>query len=262
MPGLTAALLINTSGLQAQSVRAASTAHNIANAGTNGYKRVDTQFSSQVAGNYPNGVVARPRLEAGGQSFIAPTGNNGDLAVSGNGYFVVSDQPSGGELRLTRAGSFRPDGDGYLRNAQGFYLQGFGPGGGNAAGDLGPIRVNDTANATGVDISPDGTVSALLEDGSSEVIGQVPLATVPGQSGLGDLSGTVFQTTADSGEFQLQAPGIGGAGQIVPGGLESADVNLSEEAANLILTKQAYTASARAFAKNAELTQTLVDVLR
>lgn len=268
MPDLTASLLISSSGLQAQTVRQATSANNVANALSNGYKRLETRFSSQAAGSQPAGVVARPGQDAGVQALVAASGRDGDLAVSGNGFFVVSDRPGGGDLLLTRAGSFRPDGDGYLRNAQGYYLQGFGPGGGDGTADLGPIQVTGATPApgatgtTGIETAADGTLSAILEDGSRQVIAQVPLATVTNPDGLVGQSGTVFGPSADSGDFVVQAPGAGGAGRIVAGALEASGVDLSEEAFTQILTKNAYAANARALMVSASMTQTLVDMKR
>ncbi|WP_428410369.1 flagellar hook protein FlgE [Hyphococcus sp.] len=125
------ALQAGVSGLKALSTRLATISDNIANSSTVGYKRYDTQFSSLVI----NGG-ARGAFSAGGASTVvrADISRNGgivgsdvvtDLAIGGNGFFTVSSAAAGGDFALTRAGSFRPDETGALRNASGFYLQGF-----------------------------------------------------------------------------------------------------------------------------------------
>ncbi len=116
------------SGMSAQSTRLATVADNIANSGTNGYKRASVEFSSLVipnAGtNYVSGGVAttiRYAISQAGNTQYTTSGT--DLSINGNGFFVV--QNSNGQPFLTRAGSFVPDGEGRLVNAAGFYLMGY-----------------------------------------------------------------------------------------------------------------------------------------
>src|SRR5690606_26533174 len=114
------------SGMNAQSTRLATVADNIANSGTNGYKRASVEFSSMVIPNsgtsYVSGGVStqiRYSMAAGNTQY---TTSITDLAIDGNGFFVVQD--AGGQPFLTRAGSFIPDSNGNLVNAAGFYLMG------------------------------------------------------------------------------------------------------------------------------------------
>ena len=114
------------SGMNAQSTRLATVADNIANSGTNGYKRASVEFSSMVIPNsgtsYVSGGVStqiRYSMAAGNTQY---TTSITDLAIDGNGFFVVQDP--GGQPFLTRAGSFIPDSNGNLVNAAGFYLMG------------------------------------------------------------------------------------------------------------------------------------------
>lgn len=116
------------SGMAAQSTRLATVADNIANSGTNGYKRASVEFSSLVipnAGtNYVSGGVAttiRYAISQAGNTQYTTSGT--DLSIKGNGFFVV--QNTNGQPFLTRAGSFVPDNEGRLVNAAGFYLMGY-----------------------------------------------------------------------------------------------------------------------------------------
>jgi flagellar hook protein FlgE len=116
------------SGMAAQSNRLATVADNIANSNTTGYKRAYTEFSSLVIpseqGVYSSGGVKTSiRYAISQQGVLQFTNNSNDLAISGNGFFVVQDQ--GGSPYLVRAGSFVPDGTGQLVNASGFYLMGY-----------------------------------------------------------------------------------------------------------------------------------------
>ena len=116
------------SGMSAQSNKLSTVSDNIANVNTTGYKRASTEFSSLIlksgSGNYDSGAVettVRYAIsDAGNLQFTTSTT---DLAVQGNGFFVVQD-PQGNSF-LTRAGAFVPDSQGNLVNAAGFKLMGY-----------------------------------------------------------------------------------------------------------------------------------------
>ncbi len=116
------------SGMLAQGNKLSAVADNIANSDTTGYKRAETEFSSmipqQLTGKYVSGGVSTTiRHRISEQGTLLSTTSITDLAVAGDGFFIVED-PSGDRF-LTRAGSFVPDSDGNLVNAAGFYLLGF-----------------------------------------------------------------------------------------------------------------------------------------
>ncbi|MXQ11674.1 flagellar hook protein FlgE [Microvirga makkahensis] len=117
------------SGMTAQSNKLGTVAENIQNSSTNGYKRATTEFSSLILpsseGAYNSGsVTTAVRYTISDQGPISYTTSATDLAISGNGFFVVND-PNGSPY-LTRAGNFVVDGKtGNLLNAAGFTLMGF-----------------------------------------------------------------------------------------------------------------------------------------
>lgn len=118
----------SVSGMSAQSNRLATVADNVANVNTTGYKRAYSEFSSLLLtvcpGDYSSGaVLTSVRHAIGQQGALMNTTSVTDLAVSGNGFFVVSDK--NGTPYLTRAGAFVPDGNGNLMNAAGFQLMGY-----------------------------------------------------------------------------------------------------------------------------------------
>lgn len=121
-------LRTGVSGMNAQSNKLGTVAENIQNSSTTGYKRASTEFSSLILssgkGSYTSGsVTTAVRYSIGHQGPISYTTSGSDLAISGNGFFVVSD-PSGTPY-LTRAGNFVVDGaTGNLVNAAGFTLLG------------------------------------------------------------------------------------------------------------------------------------------
>ncbi|MGV2102622.1 flagellar hook protein FlgE [Rhizobium sp. 21-4511-3d] len=116
------------SGMNAQANRLSTVADNIANANTTGYKAVSTAFSSLVlpstAGNYNSGgVQSSVRQAVSAQGDISYTTSGYDLAISGDGFFIV--QGADGTPVLTRAGDFTKDGSGNLVNSAGFTLMGY-----------------------------------------------------------------------------------------------------------------------------------------
>lgn len=119
----------STSGMAAQSNRIATVAENVANVNTDGYKRSSARFSSLLIDSactcsYNSGAVeTNVRTGVGAQGSLIPTDSVTDLAVSGDGFFVVADEM--GTPCLTRAGAFVANGDGDLINAAGFHLLGY-----------------------------------------------------------------------------------------------------------------------------------------
>ncbi len=122
--------LFNTSimGMAAQADALANISENIANVNTVGYKEATTHFLTvlngfESGGEFGGGVATRSCYQIDAQGGLQRTSSSTDLAIKGNGFFVVSD--ASGATFLTRAGSFVPDAQGRLVNAAGYYLMGF-----------------------------------------------------------------------------------------------------------------------------------------
>lgn len=116
------------SGLNAASSNLNVTGHNIANSSTTGFKKSRADFADVYAVSF--GGVSKTatgsgvRLASVTQQFtqgnIDFTDNNLDLAISGEGFFVLNDN---GTLLYTRAGNFSVDRDGYVVNVHGQRVQ-------------------------------------------------------------------------------------------------------------------------------------------
>jgi flagellar hook protein FlgE len=129
------ALFTGVSGLAAQSQALGIASNNIANVNTNGYKASQTQFSTLLPSRTEAGSVASGGVKATAQALIQRQGliqtsdSDTDLALNGAGFFAVTDtlnlSPNKTELMYTRSGSFTQDADGFLKNAGGYYLQGW-----------------------------------------------------------------------------------------------------------------------------------------
>jgi flagellar hook protein FlgE len=127
------ALLTGVSGLDANSRALAITSSNIANVNTVGYKTSSANFSTFLASTgksdsvSPSSVQVNSSQHVTTQGLLSSTGSATDLSISGNGFFVVTDNLNNPSLAAfyTRAGSFTPDAGGLLKNAAGFYLEGW-----------------------------------------------------------------------------------------------------------------------------------------
>ena len=136
------------SGLNAAQADLGVTANNIANSSTTGFKRSRAEFSELFAVSSQGvaslaagqGVRVSDISQQFTQGSIDFTDSNLDLAVSGSGFFTLSDN---GALAYTRAGAFKTDADGYVVNAQGQRLQVYPPivGGGFNTGSLTDLRL-------------------------------------------------------------------------------------------------------------------------
>ena len=128
------ALFSGVSGLTAQSSAMGAISDNITNVSTVGYKSTQVQFQTlvtkQTSGSFysAGGVQAKPRQGTDVQGLLQASTSQTDLAISGNGFFVVNTASTPGisdPYLFTRAGSFIQDEQGFLKNSQGYYLQGW-----------------------------------------------------------------------------------------------------------------------------------------
>ena len=246
---MTRSLWIAKTGLDAQQTQMDVISHNLANVSTNGYKRSQAVFEDliyqnmrQVGANsssdtqLPTGLqlgtgvrpVATSRLFTQGN--LQQTSNSFDMAISGHGFFQL--QMPDGTTGYTRDGSFHPDAQGQLVNANGIPLS---P----------PISVPQ--GTRDITIANDGTVTVSIagQDGVTQ-IGQIQLATFQNAAGLDPQGQNVFKETDASGAPTASTPGMNGAGMIQQGYLETSNVNVVEELVSMIQTQRAYEINSKA----------------
>jgi flagellar hook protein FlgE len=131
---INSALLAGVSGLISNSSALAALSDNISNVNTVAYKRNQVNFANVVTaqavqGRYSaGGVQAVTRQYVAQQGLIQTSNSATDLAIAGEGFFVVADRsnPAANEARkFTRSGSFNVDLEGFMVNDSGHYLQGW-----------------------------------------------------------------------------------------------------------------------------------------
>jgi flagellar hook protein FlgE len=142
---------IALSGLNAAQSDLNVTANNVANTATNGFKGSRAEFADLFAvslqgvsaNSSGNGVRVSNVAQQFAQGNVEFTDSNLDLAISGQGFFILSDS---GALAYSRAGAFQVDRNGYVVNAQQQRLQVYpslGAGGFNTGG-LSDLRLQTT----------------------------------------------------------------------------------------------------------------------
>lgn len=135
------------SGLRAASVDLDVTGNNIANASTVGFKGSKAQFGDLYASGFlsagtnpiGDGVRVQDVKQSFGQGNISFTDSGLDMAISGDGFFILNN---GGEIRYSRAGQFGIDKEGFVTNNQNMRVQGYtADEDGNLSGIRGDLQI-------------------------------------------------------------------------------------------------------------------------
>ncbi|MBW7469586.1 flagellar hook protein FlgE [Marinobacter sp. F4218] len=180
------------SGLRAASVDLDVTGNNIANASTVGFKSSSVQFGDLYASGFlsagtnpiGDGVRVQDVKQSFGQGNISFTDNGLDMAISGDGFFILNN---GGEIRYSRAGQFGIDKNGYVTNNQNMRVQGYtADGDGNLSGIRSDLQIETdnlaprrTTNLT-TDLNLDSR-EPVLENRVRD-IGPLSVAGIQGES--------------------------------------------------------------------------------
>ncbi len=130
---VSSAFYTGLSGLDTSGTAMGVLGDNVANINTTGYKS-SSVFFADVLGLSLTGVMGGNRVGAGSktqavdvnytQGTFKTTGSGSDVAINGNGMFVVKDSKTGAEY-YSRDGHLTIDNEGYYVNAQGYRLQGY-----------------------------------------------------------------------------------------------------------------------------------------
>ena len=162
MPSIIDGLFAGRAGIQAHGAAISVLGDNIANANTVGFKASRPDFTDLLAGSaggsgaitVGSGSQLNSVTQVFNQGTFEFTGRGLDLAVDGNGFFVVQDQGGTGARYYTRAGNMSVDADGNLLNQNGYNVMGFVSGSG---GGLQALNVNqrsaNSVNTNNVTVS-------------------------------------------------------------------------------------------------------------
>ena len=252
-------------GMIAQQTSIDVTSNNIANVNTVGYKKQRAEFADlfyqtmEYAGTSTSATTASPTgTEIGlgvrptavtkmfSQGNFKETGNNLDLAITGNGFFKV--QLPDGTMGYTRNGSFKVDANGQMVTSDGYPLV---------------PNIVIPPDAVQVSIGTDGTVSVLQAgQTNSSQIGQITLTNFVNPAGLHSLGDNNYINTTASGDPIEGIAGQNGLGQMRQGFVEMSNVQLVEEMTDLITGQRAYDANSKAITTSDEMLKTVNQLKR
>lgn len=267
------------SGLKGAQTDMSVISNNIANVGSTGFKRSKAQFGDLFAssptqstrlvagqGQRLNGVIqqfTQGTLEASEKTL--------DMAIAGEGMFIVKGEPPREQVSYTRNGSFSVRVDRQVVDTTGAKLQ------------LLPVDTNGevtdrtlagafdfrlpesapgdpTAALVNISINLEGLVTATYANGSDQMLGKIALATFPAMEGLRPVGDAHWQTTGESGQPIIEAASNGPMGQIRSGALERSNVDITEELVLLIAAQRNFQANAKAIEGASNLTQTIINI--
>jgi flagellar basal-body rod protein FlgG len=253
-------LHISKTGMEAQQTQLDVVSHNLANVGTNGYKRAHAVFedlmyqtlrqsgaASSEQTQLPTGLqvglgvrtVATSRQFSQGN--LQQSSNPLDVAIKGQGFFQI--QMPDGSTAYSRDGAFQVSATGQLVTNNGYTVQ---PG------------ITIPANAQSVTVSNDGIVNVVLPGQPQPVaVGQIQLANFINPAGLEARGQNLFIETAASGGPTTGAPDANGLGALAQGFVETSNVNVVEELVAMIQTQRAYELNSKAIQTADQMLQRL-----
>ncbi|WP_374525678.1 flagellar hook-basal body complex protein [Sphingopyxis sp.] len=267
------------SGLKGAQTDMSVISNNIANANSIGFKRSKatfgdifasspTQSTKTVAGQGQRLIGIAQQFTQGSYETSEKTL---DLAVVGEGLFVVKGDPPREQVTYTRNGAFSPTADGHIVDSTGQKLQLLPV---DAAGNVTDRTLggmsdfvlpsgapSDPASSLiNVSIGQDGLVSATFANGEMQVLGKVAMATFPAMEGLRPIGDAHWQSTGESGVPSIDAATNGPMGAIRSGALERSNVDITEELVMLIGAQRNFQANAKAIEGASTLTQTIINM--
>ena len=267
---------ITRNGLDAISKDLGVISNNIANAGTNGFKRSRTEFVdfySKALSDSPKNKVGLGSLFQGSQKIMKQgspimTGGALDLNISGRGFFILSPK-IGADPRFTRDGSFSLDASGNLITTDGFNVAGYRRDkvNGLITTSAEPINIplsienieGRTVSLTGINIDAYGNIETTYGLNNIVQRGKIALAKFNNDTELKSVGSNAFQATSKSGLQVLGAPLEGNFGEIMSGALESSNTDITNEMVSMMRTQQAFNGNARIMQTSVDITRRLME---
>ncbi|SFO66010.1 flagellar basal-body rod protein FlgG [Bradyrhizobium sp. Ghvi] len=260
------ALHTAATGMAAQELNVQVISNNIANLRTTGFKKQTAAFQDLIyehirrvgAQASDQGTIVPVGVDIGGgvktvgtprsmtQGTLSQTGNDLDLAISGEGFFKIL-MPDG-TFQYTRDGTFQMDNQGRVVTAQGNPVQ---------------PTITIPNNASGITVNEQGQVTVTLPGSSSNtVLGQIGLTRFINKAGLQPVGSNQFIETTSSGTPQDGTANSEGYGKITQGSLEQANVDVVSEMSDLIAAQRAYEMNAKVISAADQMMQSTTALFR
>lgn len=250
-------------GMVAQQTHIDVLSNNLANVNTQGFKKSRVEFEDlmyqtmRIAGSETEGGNKLPTgMQVGmgvkevsihkffSQGSFESTGNPLDVAIEGNGFFLVDRN---GEDAYTRAGAFKLDSEGKLVTSNGYALQ---------------PEFTVPPEAVNVVVSEDGHIAALDKNGIELSSGDITIYDFINEAGLNAVGKNLYFETEASGAAIQGTPGEDNFGTLAQGYLEGSNVELVDEMVGLIVGQRAYETNSKAITTSDSMLQTAINVKR
>jgi flagellar hook protein FlgE len=280
---------VGLTGMAAAELTLDAVANNLANLNTAGYKQSFPRFATQTPATQSLGEG--PRGSSGGtnpvqigrgvqaaevstdfsQGALVATSDPADLALEGDGYFVV--QTSQGERAYTRSGQFTLNAQRQLVTADGDRVLGYAvdDDGQVIEGIIVPLEISE-ADARAADgsaarlinysVGRDGRIIGRYSDGMSRTLGKIPIARFANSGGLVGKGGNKYAEGVNSGLAEIGTAGERGAAQIAADARELSNTDLGQNLVQMILAGNQFKASRRVVGTASELLEDLTELRR
>jgi len=230
-------LYINKAGMLPQQKRLEVAANNLANMNTIGYKKESVFFDKLIdamAGEQENSVITTARIDFS-QGRLYETGNPLDVAINGEGFFVI--QTEKGEV-YTRNGNFTLDSEGRLVTRDGYPVM----------TDSGEFQITQITPGK-VRFTERGEI--VVDD---QIVGRLKIVTFDDPNLLVRIGNSYF-TEGDASEIELLPDEI----NIRPGYLEGSNVEGIQEMVEMIEINRQYELGQKAITVQDRLLEKLIN---
>jgi flagellar hook protein FlgE len=282
------------SGLRNHQLMLDNTANNIGNVNTYGFKASSVTFKDLLSQTLQG--ASAPTASLGGtnnrqvglgmtvdsitqrhtQGGLATTGVKTDLAISGDGFFRLSNDRAGltavpptNVTLYGRAGNFALDGNGDLVTQDGYYVIGYAelaPPGSGVPDPATQVVINIPPGTTSDwSIGQDGRVTRMdTTTGTLTTVGWVTMSKFANPSGLTQVGDNRWSESVNSGVpvDDIPASTASGMGKLQAGTLEMSNVDLATEFTEMIRAQRGFQANSRVITTSDEILQELVNLKR
>jgi len=254
-----------STGMLGMQTQIDTTANNIANVNTIGFKKSRSEYADlmyqvmEYAGTSTSNTTQSPvGIEVGlgvrptaitkifSEGSLKQTNNQLDIAITGQGFFEM--QLPDGTPTYSRNGAFKIDNTGTIVNSDGYPLI---------------PQVVIPANATNISIGSDGIVT-VIQAGQVQAtqIGQINTTNFINPAGLHSLGNNLYIETDSSGQPIQGTPGLNGLGVLRQGFVELSNVQLVVELTDLITGQRAYDSNSKVITTSDQMLQTTNNLKR
>jgi flagellar hook protein FlgE len=285
---------VNTSGFKASRVTYSDVYYSTLSGASAGSATSGGSNPSQIGYGSTVGSIDKST----GQNGYDSTSSAMDCYIDGDGYFAVADnvtvksttsgtgadavttytdtEPT--SYKYTRIGNLSFDSSGNLINGSKGLVCGYDPSIASAdqtSGKTSPTTLNlsgayvdgtatplTLSDIKSISISKDGVISAVTSDGKTATIGTLAIANIPNASGMTQEGNSYYKATAASGDATYYAAGTGTTGSLVTSALETSNVDLATEFANMITTQRGFQANSKIITVSDTMLEELCDMKR